>query len=109
MSENSEWMARIFSKAAQPTEADHARALDMTIRAMARDQYNPNALNPPQTVRVANAPIVQTVGEGRGFIELKPLESPSAKGSTVDRVIAGMCEEQVKSFGLDKDNGGAGC
>jgi hypothetical protein len=70
--------------------------MDMTIRAMAHDSYNPNRLNAPQAVRVANAPQVTTAGKpgrGTGWQEPAKLESPSAKGSQVDNIIGGLADK----------------
>jgi hypothetical protein len=76
---------------------DDARRIQEGINAAMRETIknppNPNRLNTPQTVRVANAPVVTSVPEGRGFIEPKPLESPSAKGSQVNDVIAGLADK----------------
>jgi hypothetical protein len=91
-------MARIFAKASQPTDAEVARAMDLTIRAMARDAYNPNALNPPAIVKVANAPEVVTAGEakrGTGWANEVPIESPMPKGSFIEGVVGNMIDRAL--------------
>jgi hypothetical protein len=90
-------LARIFSAAAQPTEADHARALDMTIRAMARDRYtNPNRLIPEaqmqrENVKPAGAPMAAE----RGWAAERPLPVHSAKGSREEALIDGLARKFV--------------
>jgi hypothetical protein len=97
-----EALARMFSKWAQPTELDRARALDMTIRAMAQDRYtNPQALIPPaqmqrENVKPVGAGEVVTAGEKRnrsGWAEERPLPIHSAKGSREEALIDAMTQK----------------
>jgi hypothetical protein len=83
-----------------------ARAMDKTIREMARDAYNPNALRRPETTQVANAPMVVTAGEpkrGSGWQDEKPLESPMPKGSFIEGVVGGMIDAALPPGGEKKD------
>jgi hypothetical protein len=99
-------LARMFSKWAQPTPEDHAKAMDMSIRAMARDAYNPNRLNAPQTVRVANAPVVVGMDEpkrGSGWQEEKPLEPVVKPGSMEERVMSQMIDQALPPGAEKKD------
>ena len=80
-------LARIFSAAAQPSELDRLRALDMTLREMARDRYtNPQQLQAPDNTKVANAPQVVTAGSGRGWQEEKPLAAPPGQDA-IERLV----------------------
>jgi hypothetical protein len=90
-------LTRIFAKASQPTEADQARALDMTIRAMAKDRYtNPQRLVPEaQMQREGVKPAGATPVKTFGWADEKKIESPSAKGSQVDSVIGGLCDQAL--------------
>jgi hypothetical protein len=96
-----EALARMFSKWAQPTPEDHARALDMTIRAAARDAYNPNRLVPAaqmqrENVKPVGAGEVVTAGEKRnrsGWQEERPLPIHSAKGSNEEALIDALVQK----------------
>ena len=64
------------------------RGITKTMReVVSRDaRHNPNALNPPATVKVANAPEVVTAGEGRGWQEEKPLAAPPGQDA-IERLV----------------------
>ena len=90
-------LARIFSAAAQPTEADRAKALEMTLKAMREDPYsNPQQLQSEtqmqrENVRPAGAEPVKTFG----WAEERPLPIHSAKGSREEALIDAMVEKFV--------------
>ena len=96
-------LTRIFSAAAQPTEADKAKAMDMTIRAIAHDNYNPQQLRAPETATPVGAPVVKTFGEGRGFIEDKPYGPVVTPGSMEDRVMSALIDQALPPGGEKKD------
>lgn len=77
-------LTRMFAGSAQATEADQLRAMDATIRAMARDRYtNPQQLRRPENTKVANAPVVVDAGRGKGWQEEKSL--PILPRGSIDR------------------------
>lgn len=80
--------------AARPlTEAEIQLGINQSMREEIRRPYNPNALNPPATVRVANAPEVVTAGEekrGTGWADPKPLARPSAYE---ERLLSGIADK----------------
>jgi hypothetical protein len=92
-------LTRMFAGSAQATEADQLRAMDATIRTMARDRYtNPQQLRAPDNTKVANAPEVVTAGEGKrgkGWQEEKSLRIHSAKGSSEEALIDRLAEKFV--------------
>jgi hypothetical protein len=102
MSDNSEndairgaALARMFSKWAQPTDADRARALELTLRQIREDRYtNPQALTPEAVMKKEN---VQTAGatpvKTFGWADERKITSPSAKGSQVDNAIGGLADK----------------
>ena len=82
-------MVAVGRAAARPlTEAEIQRGIDATMReVVGRDaRHNPNRLNPPATVKVANAPEVVTAGEGRGWVEPKPLAAPPGQDA-IERLV----------------------
>jgi hypothetical protein len=83
----------------QEIQAGIARSMREVVT---HDLRNPQALRPPERVGVANAPEVKTVGEGRGFIEDKPLPIHSAKGSREEALIDAMVEKFVGPPGGEK-------
>ena len=95
----SDWMARIFAKESQPTDADRERAMDLTIRAMARDAYNPNALRRPETATPANAPKVQTWG----WAEARKIGPVVKPGSMEERVMSDLIDRALPPGGEKKD------
>jgi hypothetical protein len=77
----------------QPTEAEIQRGIDAAMRGVIADRWtNPNALRAPDNVKVANAPVVVTAGEGRGWQKEKALESPMPKGSFIEGAVGGMID-----------------
>jgi hypothetical protein len=88
-------LARIFSAAAQPTEADQVRAMDKTIREMAQDRYtNPQRLVPEARMqREGVKPVGATPVKTWGWAPEKKIESPSAKGSPTDQIIGGLADK----------------
>jgi hypothetical protein len=74
------------------TEKEIQAGIDKTMREVVANPYNPNALRRPETATPANAPVVKTFGQGRGFIEDKPLEPVVKPGSLEERVMSAMID-----------------
>ena len=95
-------LTRMFAAAAQPTEADQARALEMTLRAMRQDRWtNPQQLHSEtqmqrENVKPTGAGEVVTAGEtkrGSGWQEEKPLGPVVKPGSTAERVMSNLIDQ----------------
>jgi hypothetical protein len=82
-----------------PTEADIQNGIDRAMRGVTADRYNPNALGPPQAVRVAGAPTVTTVGE-RGWQPAQPLGPPGGESS--QRAIKAMADHFLPSGRVER-------
>jgi hypothetical protein len=84
------------------TEKEIQDGIMRTMReVVTQDTRNPQQLRRPETATPANAPVVKTFGEGRGFIEDKPLEQPFKPGSLEERVVSRMIDE-VLPPGVEK-------
>jgi hypothetical protein len=89
-----------------PTEAEIQAGILKSMSEVVARPYNPQALNAPATVKVANAPVVVTAGEskrGSGWQDEKPLESPMPKGSFIEGVVGGMIDAALPPGGEKKD------
>ena len=77
--------------ARQPTAEEIQRGIMKTMQeVVSRDaRHNPNKLDAPATVKVANAPEVVTAGEpkrGSGWEEEKPLAAPPGQDA-IERLV----------------------
>lgn len=105
-------LTRMFSAAAQPSVLDQLRALEMTLREMARDPYtNPQRLIPEKQmqregVKPTGAGEVVTAGEtkrGSGWQEEKPLGPVVKPGSMAERVMSDLIDQAFPPGGEKKD------
>ena len=84
------------------TEKEIQDGIDKTMREVVRSDWNPNALRKPETATPAGVPPMKTHGEGRGFVEPRPIGPVVTPGSMEDRVMSALIDQALPPGGEKK-------
>jgi hypothetical protein len=83
------------------SEADVQRGIDKTLREIVSRPYNPQRLDPPETVRPIDAPTVTTAGEKvtteKGWYSPKPLAPSRRTDELIEKLADHFQPHEPKS------------